>query len=485
MSTVRRPILWILLGAIVATALAVWVGRKPRPRAGVELAQIRSAEEWLSHEPVRLLRDFIRIETTEKTGEKAGAEFLREIFECDGIESEIVCPAPERCNLLARLPGKRREGALLLLNHIDTFSYEAQFWKEAAPLEGKITGGFLYGRGAYDMKSTGIAQALALREVKRLGIEPEADILFLAEADEEFGQKWGARWLLENRPEWFEGVRYVVNEGGVNEMILRDVRFWGVETLQTGTAWAELEGAQEKPLADLAASWKQLDGGKVPPDPQIRVAFDMVANHAGYPLNEHLRNLDAVRNDPVKMAEIPDRYGAFLEPRIFWSPVFPYPLDKPDRHRVVLVISTPPAVSPQPYLDRILEQARKSGLRIERSFSSEATEASRWAGPDGKPAPILGLIRDSIEARFPGVPFGPIPTYGVYTSSVLFRRRGFETYGWTPIALNITDAARRHANDERIFLDDFLVGVEMYKDFLAAFALWPGEQEVSVSRPRA
>jgi acetylornithine deacetylase/succinyl-diaminopimelate desuccinylase-like protein len=484
MSTVRRPILFLLAGAALLAGIAIWVGRKPRPRAAIELDQLRSQEKWLESEPVRLLRDYVRIDTTEEKGERAGAEFLRQILECDGIETEIVCPAPERCNLLARLPGKKREGSLLLLNHIDVFSFEPQLWKESTPLGGEIKLGFLYGRGVYDMKSTAIAQALALREVKRHGIVPETDILFLAEADEEFGQKWGARWLLENRPEWFAGVRYVLNEGGVNEMILRDIRFFGVETIQTGTAWAELDGEDEEVLAGLAARWKTLEGGKVAPDSQIRSAFDLMANHTGYPLNEHLRNLDEVRNDPARMAEIPDRYGAFLEPRIFWSPVFPYPLTKPDRKRIVLVISTPPGVSPQPYLDGILADAQKSGLRASRSLASEATEASPWAGPDGRPTPFLSLIRDSIEARYPGIPFGPIPSYGVYTTSALFRRKGFQTYGWTPIAVNITDASRRHANDERVFLADFLVGVEMYADFLAAFALWPGhEMSVSSAQP--
>jgi acetylornithine deacetylase/succinyl-diaminopimelate desuccinylase-like protein len=144
------------------------------------------------------------------------------------------------------------------------------------------------------------------------------------------------------------------------------------------------------------------------------------------------------------------------------------------------VISTPPGVSPVPYLGGILADATRSGLRAARSFASEPAPASPWAGADGRPTPFLSLIRDSIEARYPGVPFGPIPTYGVYTSSVLFRRKGFQTYGWTPIAVNITDASRRHANDERVFLSDFLVGVEMYEDFLAAFALRP-EHEMSVS----
>ena len=80
----------------------------------------RPAEEWLREEPVRLLRDYVRIDTTPRRRASGRApSSCSSFFECEGIETEIVCPAPERCNLLARLPGRRREGALLLLNHID------------------------------------------------------------------------------------------------------------------------------------------------------------------------------------------------------------------------------------------------------------------------------------------------------------------------------------------------------------------------------
>jgi acetylornithine deacetylase/succinyl-diaminopimelate desuccinylase-like protein len=110
----------------------------------------------------------------------------------------MVCPAPRRCNLLARLPGKSREGAILLLNHIDVVGAVPSYWKESSPFEGRIKFGFLYGRGAYDMKSLGLTEALAMRNLKEHGIVPPSDILFLGEASEETKQEWGSRWLLEH-----------------------------------------------------------------------------------------------------------------------------------------------------------------------------------------------------------------------------------------------------------------------------------------------
>jgi acetylornithine deacetylase/succinyl-diaminopimelate desuccinylase-like protein len=82
------------------------------------------------------------------------------------------------------------------------------------------------------------------------------------------------------------------------------------------------------------------------------------------------------------------------------------------------------------------------------------------------------------EARFPGVPFGPVPSFGGYTTSVLLRSRGIPTYGYQPVVMNITDSARRHGNDERVFLRDYLDGVDLYADILEEFALNPPGPDV-------
>ena len=439
----------------------------PPPIAVSEAQDVkRSPESWLREEPVRLLRDYVRLDTRPQVGERAGAEFLQRLLDCDGIETEIVCPAPERCNLLARLPGRRRDGALLLLNHIDVVDAFPAFWKEAPPFEGRIKNGFLYGRGAYDMKSLGLAQALAMRSLRERGIVPETDILFLAEADEEVGQKWGTRWLLAHRPEFFSGVRQVLNEGGTTEVILRDVRFWGLETLQAGYAFVELEAASDEPLQALAARHPKVTSRPVAPHPHVVEGFDMLANHLSSPLTDPLRHLDRVMKDPAELAILPDRYGAFIEARLYWSPLYRHP-EHPDRARRIAVVSVPPGMDPAPFIAPILEDARRQGLTVVASAMSEVTVASPY------PTPFTEMIRRVTQARFPGVPFGPVPTFGGYTTSILLRQKGIPTYGYTAIPTNITDAARRHGNDERIYLRDYLTGVALFTDLLEEFAAHP------------
>lgn len=456
--------------ALAAALAASACSRRPKEEVIPEREDLlRSAESWLEDESVRLLRDYLRIDTSEGHGEKKGAEFLREIFDCAGIETELVCPAPERCNLLARLPGRRREGALLLLNHIDVAPAPfPEYWKEAPPFEGRIQRGYLYGRGAYDMKSLAIAQALALRGVKERGIVPGSDILFLAEADEELGQKWGARWLLANRPEWFRGVSWVVNEGGTNEMILRDVRIWGIETLQAGYGMAEFESAAPQDLQALAGRWRTVSSGTVAPHPHVTVGFDLLANHLGSPLTDPLRHLDRVRTDPRELAVLPDRYGSFLEPRAYWSPPYPAP---EGRSRAYVTLSLPPGTSPGPYLQRVTDDARAHGIAVTRAFSSEPTSASPYLDEPGRLVSFVDVLKRVTQAHYPGVPFGPVPTAGAYTTSTLFRRHGIPTYGYSPIPMNITDAARRHDINERVFLRDYVNGVEVFKDILEEFAM--------------
>jgi acetylornithine deacetylase/succinyl-diaminopimelate desuccinylase-like protein len=453
---------------LIALTLLLPFGCAKKRQSQVEADLTRSEEKWLELESVRLLRDYVRIDTRLEHGEQEGAEFLQHFFDCAGIRTEVVCPAPRRCNLLARLPGRRREGGLLLLSHIDVAPVDLPSWTQAAPFEGEIKAGYLYGRGSYDMKSLAVVQALAMRGLKEHGIVPGSDVLFLAEADEETGNQWGAPWLLEHRPEWFEGVRAVVNEGGTIEVLLRDPRFWGIETLQAGYATAEFQAPTAAPLEALAARWRKLDSPVVEPHPHVRIGFDLLANHLLSPLTDPLRHLDRVRQNPAELALLPDRYASFLVARIFWYGAVPDPPDSKTNFIAATVVTTPPGINPTPYLRQILEDATKHGVKTTLSFSGGATSASPY------PTQFTELLRRVTQAHFPGIPFGPIPVYSAYTTSVFLRERGFSTYGYSSIPMNITDTVRRHGSNERIYLRDFLRGVDLFRDVLEEFALNSG-----------
>ena len=179
-----------------------------------------------------------------------------------------------------------------------------------------------------------------------------------------------------------------------------------------------------------------------------------------------MRHLDRVLRNPEELAILPDRYACFMEARINWSPLYQH-TDHPGLPRRIAVISVPPGQDPAPFLRPILEDAKKQGLTVVISAESEVSV------PSPNPTPFTELLRRAAQARFPGIPFGPVPTFGGYTTSILLRERGIPAYGFCAIPMNITDAARRHGNDERIFLRDYLTGIDLFSDVLEEFAVRP------------
>ena len=200
----------------------------------------------------------------------------------------------------------------------------------------------------------------------------------------------------------------------------------------------------------------------------------MLANHLPSPYTDPMRHLDRVLSDPAERAVLPDRYGSFLEPRLHWSEEYVHPA-RPDRMRRYVVVATPPGVAPGPYLDPIINEARHEGLTVLGSIDSGPTKASAY------PSALTDLLKRVTEAHFAGVPFGPIPGFGGATTSIYFRDAGKDVYGYSPIPINITDSSRRHSNDERIYLRDYLAGVSLLDDVLWEYAT-NGAEEPGSSR---
>ena len=187
--------------------------------------------------------------------------------------------------------------------------------------------------------------------------------------------------------------------------------------MQAGYATAELEFATPQPLSALADRWRQLHSPIVLPDPQVVEGFGLLANHLVSPLTDPLRHLDQVRRNPAWLATLPDRYGSFLEARVFWSNPAPGRAVAASPFRTVFVVSTPPGMPPERYFDAILADARSHGITVVESFLGGVTAASPY------PTPFTETLRRVTEAHFPGVPFGPLPTFGSFSTSMLFRRR--------------------------------------------------------------
>jgi acetylornithine deacetylase/succinyl-diaminopimelate desuccinylase-like protein len=180
------------------------------------------------------------LETT--TGEAEAAAYVDAKLREVGYETEVVeSGAPGRHNVFARLAGADRDRpALLVHGHLDVVPFDEAEWS-VHPLSGSVQDGYVWGRGAVDMKDMD-AMILALaRQFKAEGVVPPRDIVFAFLADEEAGGAYGAHWLAEHRPDLFEGCTEALGEvGGFSLTLAEDVRVYPVMTAEKSIAWMRL-----------------------------------------------------------------------------------------------------------------------------------------------------------------------------------------------------------------------------------------------------
>jgi acetylornithine deacetylase/succinyl-diaminopimelate desuccinylase-like protein len=233
-------------------------------------------------EVVTIARDLIRIDTT-NTGdaatlvsEQVAAEYVAALLSEVGYEvTYLEGGARGRGNVVARLAGADpQRPALLVHGHLDVVPADASEWS-VPPFSGEVKDGYLWGRGAVDMKGM-VAMCLAVaRQMKRAGTVPPRDVVFAFLADEENGGYFGAKWLVDNRPDLFEGVTEAISEvGGFSVTLADDVRAYLIETAEKGVMWLRLrtEGTAghasmlhgDNAVAKLAAAVTRLDQHRFP-----------------------------------------------------------------------------------------------------------------------------------------------------------------------------------------------------------------------------
>jgi len=199
----------------------------------------------LETEVVKICRDLIRIPSVNygegKGDEKAVAEYIVASLAEVGISSQIFESAPNRCNVIARLPGSdtSRPG-LVLHGHIDVVPANAADWS-VDPFAAEIRDGMIWGRGAVDMKNMDAMILAIVRKWARTGYKPPRDVVLAFFADEEAGMTFGSRWMAAQHPEVFAGCSEAVSEvGGFSVTVADGKRLYFVEAAQKGIHWMKL-----------------------------------------------------------------------------------------------------------------------------------------------------------------------------------------------------------------------------------------------------
>lgn len=426
-------------------------------------------------EVVRICSELIQIDTTNTAdpetwvGEREAAEYVAGQLAEVGYEPEVIeSGAPRRDNVFIRVKGAdpTRE-ALLVHGHLDVVPADAGEWS-VHPFSGAIQDGYVWGRGAVDMKDMVAMMIAVARRFKRDGIVPPRDIVFAFVADEEAGGAYGAQWLVENRPDLFEGCTEAVGEvGGFSLTLGEDKRVYLIESAEKGIAWMRLK-ARGRPghgsfLHDDNAVTK------------VAEAVARLGNHT-FPLTLH----DTVREFLDRMSEITglefpedDLEGSLrkLGPlsRIVGATVrdTANPTMLSAGYKANVIPSTAEAV-----VDcRVLPGRQEAFLReVDELLGPDVTR--EWV-TDLPPVetsfdgPLVDAMVAALEAEDPGAHTVPYMLSGG-TDAKAFHKLGMRCFGFSPLRLppDLDFASLFHGIDERVPVDALKFGTRVLERFL-------------------
>jgi acetylornithine deacetylase/succinyl-diaminopimelate desuccinylase-like protein len=196
----------------------------------------------LRDEAVQLLSQYLPINTSNPPGnELATASWLKEVLAREGIQGQILDTAelgPGRANFYARLKGNGKKKPIALVHHMDVVPVTDSQWTVPA-FQGLVKDGYVYGRGAIDMKGHGIIQLMALIAIKRAGLQLDRDVVYIANADEEVNGD-GAIIFVKRHPDLLQNVEYLLTEGADTRVEGGKVRWFGIDVGEKRPLWTRL-----------------------------------------------------------------------------------------------------------------------------------------------------------------------------------------------------------------------------------------------------
>jgi acetylornithine deacetylase/succinyl-diaminopimelate desuccinylase-like protein len=441
-----------------------------------------SPEGTLAEEAQDLLARLVRFNTVNPPGnEREAQEYLAAHLEQAGFACELLGAEPGRPNLVARLSapdGAESGPTLCYLGHVDTVLADAGEWTHD-PWSGDLADGFLWGRGALDMKSQVAAEVAAAASLARSGWRPaRGELLIVAVADEETGGSLGAQWITENHP---DKVRcdLLVNEGGGAFFEYGDRRCYGVCCAEKGVfrftvttdgvaGHASMPGMGDNALLKMAPLLDRL-----------------AARQPGYRLTDEPRAfLRGIGEDPddlegsvARLRAADERLAVMFEPMlgVTFTPTRIRASEKvnviPSRAELKVDCRVPPGLGEREVredIDDVLGPPTGTGAR---TGNGDGWRLDFTEQVVGNRSPVSSPFMDAISAwvaeRDPGAEVVPVVLPG-FTDSRHFRVAFPEcvAYGFFPHRHQslLASAPLVHGADERIDVRDLLFATEMFRD---------------------
>ncbi len=443
-----RLALYLLPVALVAGA---WSYIETRGRLG-------AAFDWYDadlkqHEAVRLLQEYLRFDTTHPDGnEIPAAEFLARQLEAAGVAATVERLGDKNANLWAVVEGEDPR-ALVLHHHLDTDPVRnPELWRQG-PWSGAIEGPFIYGRGAFDMKSYAIAQLMSVLEVVRSGRTPRRSLVYLGTSDEESDSRLGTRWVLRQHPELVSRFDAVLTEGGAVEAVtLERVKYWGTEIAQKHFVDVWVCDADRRRLEALREELNERQNELRPPSPEVARYFRGYAPTREHPtIRRLLADPDALLADPDAWF-LPGHLKALLRNERF---AFPVEANPEGGYRMRLILHLLPSAELEEAWRSLLPD-RLSGLALS---VDAAHSASGFSPTDHE---VYRTLHRHMEESYPEIVHGPLILPWSATDARFFRAAGIPAYGFAPFWILSAEATKMKGVNERIPVPSFIAGVELY-----------------------
>ena len=425
-----------------------------------------------------MTQQLVRFNTTNPPGNEAQCiAHLKSLLDRAGIQNQLLAKSPGRPNLIARLPGEGIAPPLLLQGHVDVVSADPAYWQQP-PFGGDLVDGYLWGRGSLDMKS-GIAMMIsAVVRAKADRMTTAGDIVLALVCDEEAGGDAGARFLVENHPEQFEGVKYAIGEFGGFSFKLGRRRFYPIMVAEKQVCHlrATFRGVsghasltrQDNPMVGLSRFLQRVQSRELPihVTPEARMMFEAIGRHLPLPARAGAAALLNANLTATTLRLLGPR-GRTFSP-LFRNTVTPTVVRGGEQINVVphevsvdLDGRLLPGLSPEMLIAELTELGG-AGAEIE--------VLRHDAGPE---RPDLGLFETLSSVLKDADPEGiPVPMLmPAATDGRLFARLGIQTYGFLPMLLPdaLDFVATIHGPDERVPVDAISFGADAVYSLLQRY----------------
>ncbi len=421
-------------------------------------------------EVVELLRSLIRFNTSNPTHpERPAAEWVAAQLDEVGIESTIYESEPGRASTVARIAGADPSRPPLLIHgHLDVVPADASEWS-VDPFGAELRDGFVWGRGAVDMKDTDAMTLAVVREWARSGRRPPRDIVLAFVADEEAGGVLGAHWLVDHHPELFAECSEAISEvGGFSVSMGADLRLYPIQTAEKGLGWLRLR-AEGRPghgsmlhddnaVTRLAAAVSRVGSYEFPISltDTVRRFLESIAEITGL-------DIDPDNPEPAlgKLGAIARMIGATMR-----NTANPTMLDA--GYKANVIPSKAEAIIDTRFLPGQEEQLL---AKIDELIGEDITR--EWAARDiAVETSFDGAIVDAMSAAIKSEDPGghPLPyLMSGGTDAKSFSTLGIRCFGFSPLLLppGLDFMALFHGIDERVPVDGLKFGTRVLDRFLS------------------